>query len=420
MNDLQDFRSYFPFFESTNDITYLDNANTTQILGSCLSSIVKYYYAYNYNIGRASYSGARYAQQLKEWAIEAAAVFFNTKPENIFYTTGSTEGLNLIAISFCKMFQALHSNKKFTLLTTELEHASAILPWMTYGKRLIDIKYIQLNNDYSLSMDNLNKAIELYDPDILLLSSMTNTTGEIRPLEEIGKITKDKKITFIVDHSQGAAHVEVDVDKCNIDFLTCSLHKMYGPKGTGILYSRIPQFIRPMKFGGGMNKWFDKQGNFELLNTNDRLAAGTENVPNMFSAINALEFIIKNWNEIYKHDRYLGLFAHKLLGKLPKIKLYSNVSSSIVLFNIDGYEALDVMNYLDKKNIFIRGGNHCSKLTGDLFGLSTCRVSFGIYNTEEDVIQLYKALKEMEEELCLENVTEKTVQLDNVEQINVR
>lgn len=416
MNDMRD---YFPFFEYNKDITYLDSANTSQILGACLSSYIKYHYYSNYNIGRASYTGARHSQQLKDWALQSAADFFGTKKDNIIFTSGATEGLNIIAKSFVSMFKKM--KLKPAILTTELEHASAILPWMALFKD-IDIKYIKLTEDYRLTVDNLKAAIDEYNPDILILSSMTNTTGEIRPLKEIGEITKEHKITFIVDHAQGATHVPVDVQECNIDFLTCSMHKMYGPKGVGILYAKRPEFLRPIKFGGGMNKWFNKNNEFELLDNNDRFYAGTENAPSEFCAMEAIAFVKNNWEQIRVHDIYLGTYLYKLLLRLPKIKIYSVPNSSICLFNIDGFEALDVMNYLDKKNIYIRAGNHCSKLTGDLFGLATCRVSLGIYNTEEDLIRLYKALKEMiGDELCLENVQDQNpVKLENVEQTNVR
>lgn len=416
MNDIRD---YFPFFEYNKDITYLDSANTSQILGACLSSYIKYHYYSNYNIGRASYTGARHSQQLKDWALQSAADFFGTKKDNIIFTSGATEGLNIIAKSFVSMFKK--TKLKPVILTTELEHASAILPWMALFKD-IDIRYIKLTEDYRLTVDNLKAAIDEHNPDILILASMTNTTGEIRPLKEIGEITKEHKITFIVDHAQGAAHVPIDVQECNIDFLTCSMHKMYGPKGVGILYARRPEFLKPIKFGGGMNKWFNKNNEFELLDNNDRFYAGTENVPSEFCAIEAIAFIKNNWEQIKIHDIYLGTYLYKLLSRISQIKIYSVPNSSIILFNVDGFEPLDVMNYLDKKNIYIRAGNHCSKLTGDLFGLATCRVSLGIYNTEEDLIKLYKALREMiGDELCLNNVQDQNLaKLENVEQTNVR
>lgn len=417
---MNDMREHFPYFEYNKDIAYLDNANTTQILGSCLSAYIKYHYNYNYNIGRASYTGARYSQQLKDWALETAGAFFSTNKDNIIFTSGATEGLNIIAHSFCTMFKRLH--KKAIVLTTELEHASAVLPWMAFGKGFVELKYIPLTEDYRLTMDNLKMAIEEYNPDILLLSSMTNTTGEIRPLKEIGTLAKEKNIPFIVDHAQGAAHVPINVEECNIDFLSCSLHKMYGPKGVGILYAKKPGFLKPIKLGGGMNKWFNTDGEFELQDNNEKFAAGTENVPADFCAIEAMNFLMKNWEEVKLHDLYYGTYAYKLLSRLPKIKIYSVPNSSIILFNIDSFEPLDVMNYLDKKNIYIRAGNHCSKLTSNLFGLSTCRVSLGIYNTEEDLIRLYKALKEMiGDELCLNDVQDqRIVKLEDVEQMNAR
>ena len=392
-NDLIDFRGMFPFFEKTEDITYLDNANTSQILGSSLSCLIKTYWHANYNIGRGSYKGTRIATALKKTASEVYADFIGTKPENIIYTTGATEGLNIIAYSYCAWLR--RCKKRAVLLTTKLEHASAIMPWMAFGKNIIDIKYIKLTENYELTLENLKKAIDEYNPSILLLASMTNTTGEKRPLKEIGQIAKKEGIAFVVDHAQGAAHFPINVEECNIDFMAFSLHKMYGPKGVGVLYAHKTAFLKPMKLGGGMNKYFLPNGEFEIMEGNEKFYAGTENIPSVFAGTESAIFLQENWKNIKKQDLYLGLFAHKLLSKLPKIKIYSNPQSPILLFNMDGFEALDVMEFLDKKNIYIRSGNHCAKLTGDLFGLSTCRVSLGIYNTEEDIIKLYNALKEM-------------------------
>lgn len=388
-----DFQKLFPFFENNKGVVYLDNANTSQILGACLTSLIDTYQYANYNIGRSSYKGARIATALKREATKIYADFIGTKPENIIFTTGATEGLNLVAYSYCNMLRK--TKKKAVLLTTKLEHASALMPWMAFGKNIIDIHFINLTEEYELTLENIKKATFECQPDILLLSSMTNTTGEIRPLEEIGQFAKENGITFVVDHAQGAAHFPVDVEKCNIDFMSFSLHKMYGPKGVGVLYARMPNFIRPMKVGGGMNKYFTPEGEYELLDNNEKMYAGTENVPSIFAGTESALFLKENWDKMMKQDLYLGLFAHRLLSKLPKIKIYSNPQSPILLFNIDGFEASDVMEYLDKKNIYIRAGNHCVKLTQDLFGLATCRVSLGIYNTEEDLVKLYEALKEI-------------------------
>lgn len=388
---MKDMRELFPFFEHNKNITYLDNANTTQILGSCLSSYIKYYYNFNYNIGRASYTGARMAQQIKDWALASAGKFLGTEASNIIFTSGATEGLNLVAYSICNTLKQEH--KRATLLTTELEHASAILPWMAFGKNVIDIQFIKMTDDYCLTVDNLKAAISKYKPDILLLASMTNTTSEVRPLKEIGKVAKEHDIIFVVDHAQGAAHVPISVDEYNIDYLSCSLHKMYGPKGLGILYARHPETLRPMRLGGGMNQWFEKDGTFEIQEGNERFAAGTEDVPVYCAAMEAIDFVMSNWEQIKIHDVYLGTFAYGLLSRVPGVEIYSKKGSPIVLFNVKDKEALDVMEQLDNDNIYIRAGNHCSKLTKDLFGLSTCRVSLGIYNTEEDLMRLYKALK---------------------------
>lgn len=390
-NDIKD---NFAFFYNHKDITYLDNANTTQIYNPCITSLVDVYYNHNFNIGRGIYSGARETQELIERSYDTGAKFLNTSPDNIIFTSGATEGLNMIVYSLCCMFDEIKMPYKPVILTTELEHASCVMPWMAFGQNLVDIKYIKLNEQYSFSIEDLKAAIEQYHPAVLMLASMTNTTGEKRKLKEIGAICKAFDIIFVVDHAQGAAHFPIDVNECNIDFLALSLHKMYGPTGVGLLYAKHLDFLSPMKYGGGMNKYFNLDGTFSLIEGRNRFVAGTPNIADIIGSTAAFELLMENWDEIQIHELELGLYAHKLLNKIPNIEIYSSPLGPIILFNIKGNEALDIANLLDKNNIYIRAGNHCSKLTGPLFGLSTCRISLGIYNTEEDINRIYYKLKE--------------------------
>lgn len=395
------FRKLFPYFENNNEITYLDNANTSQILGASLSDYVSYHYDNNYNLGRGQYKGAETAQSLFDWAKVAASSFIGGKPEGVIFTSGATSGLNLVAQSVCQDFYKSDKTKKRVILTTELEHSSALLPWMAFGRNMIEFRFIKLTDDYELTMENLKTALDEHRPDVLLLSSMTNTTGETRKLKEISEEIKNRELIFIVDHAQGAAHVEVNMEKLNIDYLVFSLHKMYGPKGVGVLYAKDPKTLSPMTFGGGMNKYFTKEGKFALEDDEKLLYAGTQNLSSIYASISVFEFFIQNWEEIQKRKQYLASYAHKLFEKIPNIKVYSKSFSPIVLFNLKNYDAVEISEALDKKNIYIRVGNHCAKLTKDLFGLSTCRMSLGIYNTEEEIIKTYRALKEIANETSI-------------------
>lgn len=412
---MANYKNEFPFFESNPGIAYLDNANTTQIHKSVLDAINAFYTHFNYNIGRAGYRGARQMAQIKEWAQLGAAKFLNAKKEQIIFTSGATEGLNLVASSF--VYWGEKQNKKFKVLTTKLEHASLFLPWLDSKKA--EFSFLKLNNDYTFNLDFFKEELEKNLPDVVLLSSMTNTTGEVRPLEEIGKLCKQYGVVFIVDHAQGAAHVQIDVEKMNIDFLAFSLHKMYGPKGLGVLFAKNPFFLKPSRVGGGMNKWFTET-NMEYQDSLDRFYAGTENLEALCGAVEIFNFFEENWGGIKSIELYFGTFMYKLLQKIPNIEIYSVPNSTIFLFNIKDIEALDVMNYLDRENICIRAGNHCSKLTKELFGLSTCRVSLGVYNDENDLAALYHALKKLtEEEICQKSVQEEqNAELKNVEQMN--
>lgn len=393
-NDLSNFRKDFPFFLKNEDITYLDSANTSQIHKNSLLAINNYYQNYNYNISRGGYTGAQIIQKVKEQCQNEVGLFLNAKPEQIIFTSGATEGLNLIAKSFKYWYSK--EKRKLKILTTKLEHASCIMPWLNLDNDNTELCFLKLNDNFTFSIDNLKKEISNNKPDIVLISSMTNTTGEIRPLKEIGQICNENNIVFIVDHAQGAAHVKIDVQEMKIDFLAFSLHKMYGPKGLGILFAKNPYFLIPFKLGGGMNKWFN-ENSYEVQDTLDRFYAGTENLSAICSSLETFKFFNNNWHNIKETDIYIGTYTYRLLSRLKNIQIYSIPNSTILLFNIKDNEALDIMEYLNSKKIYIRAGNHCSKLTKDLFGLSTCRISLGIYNNEEDVNNIYLALKDIEQ-----------------------
>ncbi len=391
-------KKFFPFYEKEHGINYLDNANTTQILGSSLEMMDTIYKRCNFNLGRTSYQGAKVAQQVRDESAAIIADFIGATPDNIIFTSGATEGLNYIADSFCNYYAS--EGRKGVLLTTELEHASAILPWIMFGKNIFEIKYIKLEEDYNLTEDNIKAAFIEHQPNVLLLSSMTNTTGEKRDLKLIGSIAKHFGVPFIVDHAQGAAHMSIDVREQNIDFLAFSGHKMYGPKGIGVLYARNLDTLKMQRFGGGMNKTYglSEQGTFFLPQDGvERFQAGSENFPAICGLSTATEFIKDNIKDITNHEIFLSKLCLTLLERIKGVRIHSTKEwdTSIVLFTIDDYEASDIMDFLDKREIYIRAGNHCSKLTGNLFGLSTCRISVGAYNTEDEIIALYKALVEM-------------------------
>lgn len=386
---MNEYRALFPYFVNGSGkdfVTYLDSANTSQILKTSLDALTAFYAFHNYNTGRAGYAGGRFVDELKSAATKKAAEFIGAESKQVVFTSGATESLNMIVQSLLSWLEMY--NLHYTVITSELEHASTTLPWLEHSQ--VDVEYVKLKEDYTLDLEALEKQIKnSANPCIVHLASMTNTTGEIRPLREIGQICAETGSIFIVDHAQGAAHVPINVKECNIDFLGFSLHKMYGPKGVGVLYAKHMSMIVPSKLGGGMNETYDRTGN--IVFSEDKLYAGTINMPGIYASIHAFDFLMENWENIQKIEKYLAIYAFKLLSKIKGINILSKPESPILLFKIDDIEALDIMYGLSDYDIYIRAGNHCSKLTP--FGLSTCRVSLGIYNTLEDIEDLYGGLK---------------------------
>lgn len=382
---MNDYRALFPYFGNNPFTTYLDSANTSQILGETLEALNAFYLFHNYNAGRAGYAGARFVDELKAQATKKAAEFIGATEEQVVFTTGATESLNMIAYSLCDWLETY--DLYYTLITTELEHASALLPWMMSPR--ITIEYAKLNNDYTLDMEALRTQVKNNPlPCIVLVASMTNTTGEIRPLKEIGELCAETGSIFVVDHAQGAAHFPVNVEDCHIDFMGFSLHKMYGPKGVGVLFAKHLPIIETFKYGGGMNESYNKAG--KIIPSKDRLYAGTIDMPGIYASIHSFDFLMDNWAKVQKIEKYLSIYAFKLLSRIDGINILSKPESPILLFKIENIEALDIMYELSERDICIRAGNHCSKLTP--FGLSTCRVSLGAYNTPQEIENLYHAL----------------------------
>lgn len=385
---MNDYRALFPYFGNNPFTTYLDSANTSQVLGETLDSLDAFYRIHNYNVGRATYAGARYVEELKQVATEKAASFLGAAPEQIIFTSGATEGLNMVAQSFNDWLNV--EGKYANVLTTKLEHASLLLPWLVASR--VNLCYAELNDDYTFSMTKFKKAIEEYKPAVVLLSSMTNTTGEIRPLKEIGELCSRKGIVLVIDHAQGAAHFSINVQDLKIDFLAFSFHKMYGTKGVGVLFAKNAGFLECSRLGGGMNQYYD-ESTIEPMPSNDRFYAGTINMPGIYANIHSIDFLMDNWANIQKIEKYLAIYARELLSRVPGINILSVPESPILLFKIENIEAIDIANELAERDICIRAGNHCAKLTP--FGLSTCRVSLGVYNTPEELEGLYQALMEV-------------------------
>lgn len=386
-------REDFPMI--SNDLIYFDNSATTFKPKCVLDAITDYYTKYTSNAHRGDYKNSLKVDMLYEETRDLIKDFINASSNReIVFTSGTTHSLNMVASCFARY----NLNKEDEILITKTEHASNVLPWIELSKDIgVKIKYIPLDKDLKLKPDALKKMITP-KTKLVSLAHVTNTVGDVRDLKEIGQILKEKNIYFVVDAAQSAGHRKIDVKEMNIDFLGFSGHKMLGPTGIGVLYGKekLLNKMHAMNFGGGMNNFFESDGETSYKEIPIKFEAGTQNIEGVLGLRSAIIYLNKvGLDNIEKHDKELRDYFITKLSKIDNIDILNkNSDAGNILFNVKGVFPQDTAIYLDHYNICVRAGNHCAKLLKDELGIkNTCRVSFYLYNTKEEIDKLIEALK---------------------------
>ncbi len=375
------------------NIIYLDNAATSFKPNSVLKAMNDYYTRYCGNAHRGDYKISHIVDDLIDDSREAVAKFINSNKNEIIFTSGTTESINIA--TFCFFSNILKPGDE--IITTKAEHSSLLLPLFELAKKnKLKIKYITLDKNNHVTLDNIKKEIT-NKTKLIALAHITNVLGDIRPIKEIGNYAYKNNIYTLIDAAQSIGHINIDIKEFNIDFMAFSAHKMYGPTGIGILFGKekLLEKMTPYKYGGDMNASYDSDMNIEYKNIPTRLEAGTQNISGIIGLKAAIEYINKiGIEKIYNHDAELRTYLINKLTQLDNIKIYNeNETTGIVTFNINKVFCQDVAVYLDKKNICIRAGSHCAKILHEIIkDKNTCRVSLSIYNTKKDLDILVKAL----------------------------
>ena len=377
------------------DIVYFDNGATTLKPKRVVDSLVNYYTKHTSNIHRGDYDAAVVTNDLYDSTREVVKNFINCNDSNeVIFTSGTTMSINMVVFGFMKK----HLHKGDEVLLTKSEHASNVLPWIRLSEEIgIVIKYMDLDDDYSLSVDSVKKSIT-DKTKVISIAHVTNVIGDVRDIESIGKICVENNIYFCVDGAQSVPHMKVDFIKSNIDFLSFSGHKMCGPTGVGVLVgkSNLLSEMDTLFYGGGMNQFFEEDGSYELKEVPVKFEAGTPPIAEVIGLREAILYLESiGLDKIHEHEMNLKKKLVSELEKIDNIILYNkNSDSGILSFNIDGVFAQDSSIYLNHYNIYVRAGNHCAKLLKDAMGVkNTVRVSMYLYNSLEDVEKLVEVLK---------------------------
>ncbi len=400
MKKFENLKIQFPIFEKDRFI-YLDSAATTQKPQSVLDSVREFYGNENANPYRGAYGLSVRATAAYNNAREVVAKFLKAKDScEIIFTKNATESLNLLAYSY-----GVDKLKKGDeVVLSIMEHHSNLVPWQKVTKeKEAKLKYLYLDDNFEIDEKEIEKKITKKTKIVSILS-VSNVLGTINNLEKIIKKAHSVGAIVIVDASQSVAHHKVDVQKLDVDFLVFSAHKMYGLLGIGVLYGKkhLLEAMSPFIMGGDMIEFVHEQETTfaELPN---KFEAGTQNVGGAVGLAKAIEFLENiGFKNIEKHETDLISYAYDKLSKLPFLTLLcpkdKKKVSSVISFNMKNVHPHDVSTLLDMNGICVRSGNHCAQPLMRFLGVdSTCRISFGLYNSKEDVDILVKALKEIYE-----------------------
>lgn len=388
---MMNIKQFFPLLVNNPNLVFLDNGATSQKPQILIDALQEYYSNYNSNIGRGVYDLAEKSQNAYDDSKLTIAKFIGTNPNNLIFTSGATESMNMIAY-FAK--QLIPNNSK--ILISIYEHHSNLLVWqrLAQEKNLI----IEFIKDDSILLDPTSVTLSYFDNvSLIALTHVSNVTGQTFPIDKWAYFCRQNKIISVIDGAQGITSHSLNLNLINPDFYSFSAHKIYGPMGLGVTYFS-PQHLKlqPYKLGGGIIEDVEESG-FELSEEINRFEAGTPNVANIFAFAKVLEFLEQhNWPLQKMKTHNLNKYFYEELKKLDFVSVLTNYDSgNLTSFNIKGVHPHDIGTFLSNKNIAVRVGKHCAyPLHAHLKINSSVRVSFAIYNTKEDVDYTILMIKE--------------------------
>jgi len=396
-------RSMFPVLDQEvngKKLIYFDNAATTQKPDVVINALSDYYRQFNANIHRGLHSLAERATAAYENTRKTVQHFINAKEvEEVIFTSGTTEGINLVASAFGRKF--LQTGDE--VIISELEHHSNIVPWqMICQEKGAVLKVIPIDSKGDLDLETFRRLIN-DKTKIVAVNHISNSLGTINPVKEIIQIAHESNAVVLLDGDQATAHVDVDVQDLDCDFYAFSAHKLYGPTGVGILYGKrkLLEAMDPYQGGGEMIK----EVTFEKTTFNDipyKFEAGTPNIADVIGFNEALHFIngLGDKQDILDYELSLLKEATDRLNEISDLTIIGQAKRKIgvISFIIDGMHHFDIGMLLDAKGIAVRTGHHCTQPLMNKFEIDgTVRASFSIYNTLEEVSIFAESLKQIVE-----------------------
>ena len=398
MYDINKVREDFPILSREvygKPLVYLDNAATTQKPLCVLDAMREEYLNVNANVHRGVHYLSQQATDLHEAAREKVRQFINAeKTEEIVFTRGTTEAINLVASSFCE----LQMKEGDEVLVSEMEHHSNIVSWQLQAmKRGIVVKHLPITDKGELCLDSLESLIS-DKTKIISIAHVSNVLGTVNPVEEIIKTAHAHGIPVLVDGAQSAPHFKVDVQAMDCDFFAFSGHKMYGPTGIGVLYGKEEwlEKLPPYQGGGEMiDKVTWEKTTFERLPF--KFEAGTPDYIATHGLATAIDYLNRvGLDSVKAHEAELTRYCMEQLRTIDGMRIFGEAEhkDAVVSFLVGDIHHLDMGTLLDRLGIAVRTGHHCAQPLMDRLGISgTVRASFALYNTKEEIEVLVNGIR---------------------------
>ncbi|HHP7241215.1 MAG TPA: aminotransferase class V-fold PLP-dependent enzyme [Cyclobacteriaceae bacterium] len=388
--DIQSIRKQFPILHqevNKKPLIYFDNAATSQKPKVVIDALVDYYQKDNANIHRGIHTLAERATNAFEETRKAARDFINAnEPEEIVFTKGTTEGINLVANSFGRKFL----NEGDEIIISGMEHHSNIVPWqLIRDEKNLKLKIVPVLENGELDLDGF-KSLLTERTKLVSMVHISNTLGTINPVSEVVRLAHNVGAKVLIDGAQAAPHTDINVMDLNADFYVFSAHKVYGPTGVGVLYGKrdLLEAMPPYQGGGEMIK----DVHFDKTTFNDipyKFEAGTPNIGEVIAFQKALAFVSEiGKDKIRKHEEDLLNYATDKIKSIKGLKILGEASNkaSVISFTVKNVHHFDIGVMLDAKGIAVRTGHHCTQPLMERYNIEgTARASFAIYNTKNEI-----------------------------------
>jgi cysteine desulfurase/selenocysteine lyase len=398
--DVEKIRKDFPILQrevNNKKLVYFDNAATVQKPQVVIDAICNYYKLYNSNVHRGVHTLSQEASHHYEQARIKAAEFVGAKSaQEIIFTKGTTDGINLVAQSFVKP----RLQKGNEIVLTMMEHHSNIIPWQMIAKENEAVlKIAPISESGELLLEEFEKLISK-QTKFIAVTHVSNTMGTINNVSKIIEIAKKHNISVLIDGAQSAPHMQVDVATMDCDFYVFSGHKVYGPTGIGVLYAKEEHInsMQPYQGGGGIisTVTFDKT---TYVQGPLKFEAGTPNIEGAIGLAAAFDYCNKiGMESIFEHETMLLKYANSQFKNFPQVKIIGTTEhkAGVISFALENIHPFDIGTLLDKYGIAVRTGHHCTQPLMNFFNIpGTTRMSFGIYNTTQEIDYFFQALEKV-------------------------